>query len=249
MPVMDEFKEERNSLRDKPLKDKLNYFWDYYKWHTILTLLAVIIGTSLIRDILTRKDSALFAILLNAYPLSDDMSGFTDQYAEYAGIDTGKYDVVFNDTLRMGDETDEASLNASQMIMVHVASRDMDIMTMDTPNFNSYAYNGAYMDLRDILTPEQIAAYQNRLFYIDGAVVAELDEARNDLSSEHVIECPAHDDPSSMSDPIPVGISLRDCGIFDEYYSYGNEEGFLGVVIDCPHVDHVLTLIRFLFDE
>lgn len=248
MAVMDEFKEERDSLREKPLKDRLHYFWDYYKWHTILTLLAVIIGTALIRDIVTRKESALFALLLNAYPISDDADDFKGRYAEYAGIDTDAFDITFNSTLRMGQEPDEASMNASQMIMVHVAARDMDVMTMDTPYFSNYAYNGTYMDLRDILTPEQIAAYQDRLFYMDGAVMEELDKAREDPSADILIEYPDHSDPSAMSDPIPVGISLKDCDRFDEYYTYGKEEGFLGVVTGCPHIEHALSLIRFLFD-
>lgn len=248
MAVMDEFKEERDSLRQKPLKDRLRYFWDYYKWHTILALLAVIIVIGLIRDIVTRKDSALFAVLLNAYPVAEDTDAFTEQYAEYAKIDTDEFDVIFNATLRMGPEPDEASLNASQMIMVHVAARDMDVMTMDALNFGNYAYNGTYMDLRDILTPEQMAAYEDRLFYIDSAVVDELEKAREDPSAEPAIQYPDPGDPSSMSDPVPVGISLQDCSLFNAYYTYGNDEGFLGVVVGCPHTEYALSLIRFLFD-
>lgn len=248
MAVMDEFKEEREALRKKPLKERLHYFWDYYKWHTILALLAVIILTSFIRDIVTRKESALFAVLLNAYPVSENTDAFRDLYAEYAGIDTEEFDISFNDTLRIGKEPDEASMNATQMIMVHVAARDMDVMTMDTLNFSNYAYNGTYADLRGILTPEQIAAYRDRLFYIDGAVVAELEEAREDPSADPVIEYPDHRNPDSMSDPIPVGISLQGCDVFNEYYTYGNDEGFMGVVTGCPHTEHALSLIRFLFD-
>ena len=35
MSLMDEFKAERESIKQASLKKKLEYFWDYYKWHTI----------------------------------------------------------------------------------------------------------------------------------------------------------------------------------------------------------------------
>ena len=33
MAVMDEFKEEREALKNGTPKQKLAYFWYYYKWH------------------------------------------------------------------------------------------------------------------------------------------------------------------------------------------------------------------------
>ena len=35
MAVMDEFKEEREALKRGTPKQKLAYFWYYYKWHVI----------------------------------------------------------------------------------------------------------------------------------------------------------------------------------------------------------------------
>ena len=47
MPLMDEFKEERASIKNAPFKKKLRYFWDYYKWHVIITVAAVVIAAVL----------------------------------------------------------------------------------------------------------------------------------------------------------------------------------------------------------
>lgn len=45
MPVMDEFREEREAIKQKSRKEQWDYFWGYYKWYVIggAALLAVII--------------------------------------------------------------------------------------------------------------------------------------------------------------------------------------------------------------
>ena len=52
MPVMDEFKEERESLKNGTPKQKLTYFWDYYKWHVIVAIVAIIVVVTFIQQIL-----------------------------------------------------------------------------------------------------------------------------------------------------------------------------------------------------
>ena len=36
MPVMDEFREERETIKNGTFKQKWQYFCDYYKWHVII---------------------------------------------------------------------------------------------------------------------------------------------------------------------------------------------------------------------
>lgn len=35
MPVMDEFREEREAMKQKSFKERFLYFCEYYKWHVI----------------------------------------------------------------------------------------------------------------------------------------------------------------------------------------------------------------------
>ena len=41
MAVMDEFKEEREALKRGTPKQKLAYFWYYYKWHVIISVIII----------------------------------------------------------------------------------------------------------------------------------------------------------------------------------------------------------------
>ena len=65
MPVMDEFREEREALKHGTLKEKLSYFVYYYKWHVIVSVCAIAAVAVLASQILTRKDTAFYAAMVN----------------------------------------------------------------------------------------------------------------------------------------------------------------------------------------
>ena len=74
MAVMDEFKEEREALKNGTPKQKLAYFWYYYKWHVIIALVVIIMIVSFVKQLTDRKDPAFYAVMLNASLLrSDDL--------------------------------------------------------------------------------------------------------------------------------------------------------------------------------
>ena len=79
MAVMDEFKEEREALKNGTPKQKLAYFWYYYKWHVIISVIIIGMLVSFIYQYVNRKDIAFNAVLLNASSLdqiSSDSAGF-----------------------------------------------------------------------------------------------------------------------------------------------------------------------------
>ena len=66
MAVMDEFKEEREALKNGTPKQKLAYFWYYYKWHVIISIVVIAMVGSFIYQYVNRKDTAFEAVLLYA---------------------------------------------------------------------------------------------------------------------------------------------------------------------------------------
>ena len=62
MAVMDEFKSERESVKNEPFKKKAAYFWTYYKWFVIIPLIIIIGITSYIYHIVTDTDTVLNVI-------------------------------------------------------------------------------------------------------------------------------------------------------------------------------------------
>ena len=250
MPVMDEFKEEREALKQKPFKKKLEHFWLYYKWHTIGVIAGVIFLVMLVRDVSGNKEYGFFGIFVNAYPKYAETTAFDDEIAAALEIDTNEYEVAFDHNYRMTSEFNDNSFQTYQMIMVHTAAGDVDVMVMDTYNFSKYGYNNNYGDLRFYLTDEQLKALEGRIFYVDATLAEKIQAASADMSLDTSdLEYPDPYDYESMDNPIPIGISLTGCEKFEEYFVFREDtEGFIGVFAGTKHADKIGKLVDYLFE-
>ena len=99
MPVMDEFRQEREALKNESFKKKLEYFVYYYKWHVIITLAVVIFLGTLAHDILTAKDYALYGVFLNSYAQEEPKEAMMTELASLLEIDTEEYIVDIDNTV------------------------------------------------------------------------------------------------------------------------------------------------------
>lgn len=246
MPVMDEFKEERAALKNGTPKQKLTYFFDYYKWYVAFGIIAVILAGSFIHQIATRKDTAFYAMLLDAvsysYPEEPENAA---AFAAYAGIDTEKYEIIY-DTSVQTEANGGINYYSAQQIMVHVTSADLDVMVADTSFLLQYAYLGDFYDLRNFLSAEQLEKYKEYFYYIDGTVMEEVDAARKEYNSEYeaVYGDPLH--PENMQDPIPVGIFLKeDCSLLQDYL-FNDGTPAVSVLINTKHPETASGFIDFL---
>ena len=150
MAVMDEFKEEREALKRGTPKQKLAYFWYYYKWHVIISVIIIGMLVSFIYQFVNRKDTAFNAVLLNA-SLLDQMSSeqpdFLTDFAEKEGIDLNTSDITFDTSIRIvEDSMDEVSVTSTQKLMAYVAANELDSMITDFDSFQKYANSSLFYD-------------------------------------------------------------------------------------------------------
>lgn len=257
MAVMDEFKEERAALKNRSFKEKLSYFWDYYKWYVIGIVCAVLFVGSFVQQIVTRKDTAFYAVMLNASTMNpfeaDDP--YALKYAEYAGIDLNEYDIFFDTSFHISESgMDENSYTSIQKLSVYTAAGDLDVMITDTDSFNKYAYGYTFHDLRDFLSAEQIAELEPYFYYADRKVADEIDAANSTFDDTYV---PVYADPTKpedMEDPIPVGIYLDDCPKLRDNYYFRGEEGaaehiVMGIYCNTERTENVMKFLDFVFEE
>ena len=88
--VSDEIREQHQKTKNMTFKERLAYFWYYYKIHTIAVIAILIFGGMLIHDITSSKDYCFYGVMLNSILLSEDKLETT--FAEYADLDTQTYD-------------------------------------------------------------------------------------------------------------------------------------------------------------
>ena len=249
MPVMDEFKKEREALKHGTLKEKFSYFMDYYKWHAIIAVAAIAFIISLAVQILNQKDTALYAAMINGLEL-ESSEEYKQSFAEYASLDLEKNEILFDTTVRISSDDaysyDRESMASKEKLMVYIASGEVDVFVTAPDVLELYAYNSFFLDLRTLLSPEQIAAYEPYFYYIDQTIADELKAAQDALDLDYAPVFPDPTDPASITSPIPIVINLKDSYSFRESYYYASEELVVGVVANSKRPETALSFIDFL---
>ena len=253
MAVMDEFKEEREALKNGTPKQKIAYFWYYYKWHVIISVIVIAMAASFIYQYANRKETAFYTVLLNASLLdqmSSDQPEFITDFAKKEGINLNTSDITFDTSIRIvEDSMDETSVTSSQKLMVYVAANELDSMITDFSSFQKYANSSMFSDLRDILTKEQAQALEPYFYYVDREVVLAIEAANDDINSEYTPDYPDPLHPEDMQDPVPVGICLTGCKDLTDNYYFRGDGIVMGIYANAEHVQTAVDLAEYLLNK
>ncbi len=244
MPLMDEFKEEREEMKQRSFKERMAYFWDYHKWYVIGSAVGILVVASLLNSFLNRKEMAYYSAFVNVAQTiySED---YKSAFAEKAGINPKKQAVYFDSDLRIDyTKMDEMTSSSIQKIMVYVAAGDMDSMVGDLDTTNRYAYNGVFIDLREFLTEEEFQKYEPYFFYADKKLI---EAAAGEVSLD--FQFPATpSDPSGMEEPIPVAIKLDQCPKLRECYAMAPDQ-YLAIMVNNKHPELNHVFLNYLFEN
>lgn len=260
--VIDEIREQQHKTKDMSLKGKWQYFWDYYKVHTITAVVVILLGGTLIHDILSAKDYAFYGIMLNSIGLSAE--SMETAFSEYAGIDLEIYDCFIDTTSTLSYSTpSEYDMATMQKMVAQVQGHDLDAVVFDSQVFNNYANTEMFADLSEVLPPEEFQKHKDRFYYIDYALIAKANED-SDYENEAMIssdegaaasledilaEAETHRHPENMEQPVPVGIYMEESPFIQKTGSYGQAQPVFGFIINTQRPETALKYLAFLWDE
>lgn len=249
MPVMDEFREERESIKQKSLKERFQYFLDYYKWHVVGGMVLIACVISLIHTLATRKEWAFYGAFINSYQTSQ-YDAFRKDFADRADIDLKEYDVLFDSSMYITDNSfDKGNVDVTERLSVYIAAGDVDVMASGPQIINRYAYYGVFQDLRQILPQELQEKLEPYYYYMDAALAAEFEAGQEDGTLTDTPSYPV--DPSraeDMRDPVPVGLYIQDSPRIQEAFIFQDDDVILSVLGNVTDTDSVLQLIRMIYD-
>ena len=256
--VIDEIREQQRKTRDMTGKGKLEYFWEYYKVHTIVGILVIVMAVTLIHDIVTAKDYIFSGILMNSFQLAAEP--LENAFAQYAGIDQDEYECFIDTSAALSLTTyDQYNMATVQKLMAQMQTGDLDVLVFDAEIFNNYSLNEMFKDLRTVMSKEELAEYEDRLYYIDYVEV--LKKAEEDMEPlDDVMELPVevdvaaetelHRHPENMEDPVPIGVFLTDSPFVEKSGSYAREaEPIFGIVSTSERDNVALQYLHFLWDD
>lgn len=245
MPVMDEFKKEREMMKDQPFSKRAEYFWDYYKWWVIAGIAIILAIVFTVRGILLRKNDVLYITLVNTVVAeeNDFEEAFSAPFLSERGYNTKK-DIVHMDAdyvITLDDATVSAEelmssaaaasssniygggqqssvMSAQDKLSVYIAGGSVDIMYGSDAMINNYAYHQIFSPVSDYMTDEEMAEYSDYLYYIDYAVIDRYKKAHDEMNFDFNEKSLPSDDKDSMENPVAIGFCLENCEAFTKNY-------------------------------
>ncbi len=250
MPVMDEFREEREALKNGTLKQKWQYFLDYYKWYVIGGIFILIVAIIFIRDMINNKDFIFYGFFINSAEMMTTGEQFLDDFAQQAGLDTENYAVMIDSSDSIVRYShDEISRVSHQKLSLSIMAKEADFVGMDAETFEEYATTTTYYDLRDVLSPEQLEAYEPYFYYVDMADVRKVDQSRAE-STANVYPGKEYDHstPEGQEEPVPVAIYIQDSEKLQNAYDFNDKDYVLGIPLTTQHLDTTLQFIDYIME-
>lgn len=268
--VIEEIREQqKKAFATMTPKEKLAYFWDYYKIHTIAVIAVIAFVIAFVNSYRSSKTTAFYAVLLNADTYGDNAaaaSAWNEGFTEYAGIDPEAYQVNIDTSVSLsagGGDQYEVANRQKMMAMMHAG--DIHAIVADTETFEGYARLEYFYDLNAAFSEEELAPYADLLYYTDGAAfdaetgdTLEEMEAAQEAVYSMVID---HSDPSSMEKPVAVGIRIPQTGnrLGDSgYYNYISERDYtfqgypsevvIGIPLSVEDPEITLQFLDYLFE-
>ncbi len=260
--VRDEIRQQQLKTKDMSLEGKIKYFWEYYKFHLIIAIIVLFFGGTLIHDIASSKDYSFYAIMFNSSQLSEENMGIS--FEKYAGLDTENHQCLIDTSSKISLQTySQYDMANTQKLIALVQAKELDALVMDSAVFYNYALSELFIDLRTVLTEEELSRYKDYLYYIDHAEVMLANEDtdydqepdisfdNSDTESPERIraEAETHRHPEDMKNPIPIGIYMTDSPFAEKTNAYPQDIPVFGIVSSSQKTDTSKKYLEFLWDE
>lgn len=160
---------EREKLRSMNFQDKLWYIWNYYRFHMVAAVLAIVVAVNVGTVVYHGTfHTALHCMIIN----SRDEEGFQAEpleqdFASWVGM--GKKDEIISETtfLAFGDDASEYIYASMAKISALVAAKDLDVMICDEETLDHYSSMDGYLDLEAVLPEDLLNVVKDRLYYTE----------------------------------------------------------------------------------
>jgi len=242
MTAKESARREWEKLKDRPLREKLNHLKTYY-WGYFAAVLAILVGIGILTyRHLTAKELALQGFFLHALQNEVIAGEYEEGFAEFAGIDLDVYSfhMEANSDSVVGEP--EASYTDGQVFTVRLAGGTLDLFGGDLTTIMTYAYGGYFEDLSRKVSPEQLAAWEPYLLYMDRSLYEEI--AQNE-DIDAVYALPEPTEPETMKEPVPFALSIPTDSPVWEAYGFYCEELVIGLAINVPHLDNAVAFLNY----
>ena len=249
MKLIDNLKANWKVIREQPKGERFSYFWEYYKWPAIVAVVLVFALITSIVGAIKRKEVIFTGYILNSNAVEKD-DAFLQDFYDYAGIDSSKKEAGFYTDMYFMPGYNPKNTEVFQRILGGIQTGDADFIAGPTEQFQRCAYHPGrlFADLRTFLDAETLEQLSDRFYYVDGAILTQLNAPVGQSVNTASIIYPDPTKPELMEEPIPVGISVGDIENFRACYYYSPDTVlYFGVIAGTTRPEITRQFIDFLF--
>lgn len=154
-------------LKPMPMEEKIDHIWTYYKVEIYIALMLVLMVITVVTGIInTNRKVALSGVVVNG--LSTQAHTFISaDYAVYEGSggDVDVTSVIYSDSQDMNAISD--TYNYVTRVVAMVTAQELDYLIMDKVGLEGYLRQDFFMDLRELLSEEELKALETELVYME----------------------------------------------------------------------------------
>jgi hypothetical protein len=143
-----EHKSLKENMSNMTTKEKMIYIWYYYKFHIVISIVAIILVASFVVQTITTKGTAFDVVLLGKYADTTKIDTIANKMTKDIINDNRKEMKI--DFLTVSDDNQEYTQASMQKLTAMLAAKDIDVLILDKTSFETYAKQHMFLKLTSI---------------------------------------------------------------------------------------------------
>lgn len=214
--------EAKPNLKEMPPKKRIEYIWEYYKFHIIVTIVLLTAAISLIHHYVTLKDNVLDIMIVNGMTQYEDTAPGINDFFEQEGFDSKKEEITVDTSITyiLTEDSYQEDYYTNETLSLRLTVGGVDVFFAPWQVYDAYALSGCMTDLSAVLTEEEMIKYQDLLVYTTD------DETKTEY---------------------PCGIHLENSKWLADH-GYTTEPCTVGITYTSEHKDTALDFLHYILD-
>ncbi len=218
-------KEEGAKLKEMTFGEKMEYIWEYYKVHIIITVALVFFIVSMIKIVYNniKYEEVFHCAIVNSLLSGTEENYLKEGFGEYLEIDEEHDTLTFDSSYMffwddISYNTSDTTYSSRMKVAATLASQTLDIFVADKTYIESGAPELQFYDLSEVLPEDLYALVEDRLFYAK--------------------------DESGVERPFAIDITGTH---LDEEVFY-QEPPYLAIVSNTLRLDYAIEFVKYAFE-
>lgn len=241
---------EWKKMCQKPLKQRLAYFWDYYKWYAIVAAVLLAAVAVYVGGLLSEAEDSVYGLMLNNCNILNQQRNeqLAQDMASEFRQELGRSEKELELTLDVSRSYDPDSgyygnYDTLQLILNYSMGGMLDFVVADEASMLDLAYAGYFRNLKDLFSEQELEQYSGQLLYVDMAVILKENESMEAGGPDY----PDPRKPEDMEEPVPVFVDVSASDKIGQLYSEGKNVFF--AIVGNDSRGHAYAFLNYLLGQ